>query len=146
LGALNHRRPDGPVIGIAPPIPLRELAALAVLNDPDLVAARMQHGVAEAGLLTAGRLPDPSIMAGFSALFSGPGSVPAISGSLAQDLSALITYRVNIAAAKAGLAAVDAGIVWQEWQLAGQAEALCIAIDADDKTLASLAAAAIFNE
>jgi outer membrane protein TolC len=59
---------------------------------------------------------------------------------LAQDLSALITYRVNVSAAKAGLASVDAGILWQEWQVAGQAQALCIAIDADEKTIASLQA------
>jgi outer membrane protein TolC len=104
------------------------------------MAARTQHGAAQADLLSAGLLPDPSITGGFAALISGPGNIPAISGSLTQDFSALITYRVNARAAKAGLAAVDAGIMWQEWQVAGQAQALCIAIDADDRTIASLKA------
>ncbi len=138
LSALNHRLPDGRLISIAPPLSLWDVAALAVLNDPDLAAARARHGAAQADLLSAGLLPDPSISGGFAALVSGPGNVPAISGSLAQDLSALITYRVNVRAAKAGLASVDAGILWQEWQVAGQAQALCIAIDADEKTIASL--------
>jgi outer membrane protein TolC len=126
----------------APPPPLssRQVAALAVVNDPDLISARAQHGVAAAELLNAGLLPDPSATGGFAALISGPGMVPAVSGGLAQDLSALITYRANRQAAQAGLAQVDAGILWQEWQVAGQAQALCIAIAADGATLASLQA------
>lgn len=128
------------MISIKPPLSLGDVAALGVLNDPDLIAARAQHGVAQADLLSAGLWPDPSITVGFAALISGPGSVPAISGSMAQDFSALVTYRINGRAAKAGLASVDAGILWQEWQVAGQAEALCIAIDADGKTIASLQA------
>jgi len=140
LSALDTRPPDGHSITIGQPLSLHDVAAIAVLNDPDLMAARTQRGIGQADLLSAGLLPDPSINAGFSALISGPGNIPAISGGLAQDFSALITYRVNIAAAKAGLASIDAGILWQEWQVAGQAEALCIAIDADDKTVASLEA------
>lgn len=140
LSALDTTRPDGSNIALALPLPLANVAALAVLNDPDLIAARTQSGVGQADLLTAGLLPDPSINGGFAALISGPGSIPAITGGFAYDLSALITYRVNVAGAKAGLAAINAGILWQEWQVAGQAEALCIAIDADNKTIASLQA------
>jgi outer membrane protein TolC len=140
LAGLEHILPDGQHIALAPPLPLTSVAALAVLNDPDLIAARTQSGVGKADLLTAGLLPDPSITGGFAALISGPGSIPAITGGFTEDLSALITYRVNVAGAKAGLAAINAGILWQEWQVAGQAEALCIAIDADNKTIASLRA------
>jgi outer membrane protein TolC len=140
LAALNTRQPDGREISTSPPLTLRNVAALAVLNDPDLIAARAQHGTGEADLLSAGLLPDPTVSIGFAALISGPGSIPAISGSLAQDISALITYRIGLAAAKAGLAQVDAGILWQEWQVAGQAQALCIAIAADEQTLATLRA------
>lgn len=107
------------------------MAALAVLNDSDLIAARTQHGAGEADLLSAGLLPDPSITAGFAALMSGPASLPALSGGLAQDISTLITYQVTVKAAKAGLAQVDAGILWQEWQVANQVEAFCIALGAD---------------
>jgi outer membrane protein TolC len=117
---------------------MRDVAAMAVANDPDLVAARAEHGVGQAALLNAGMLPDPSFSGGVAALISGPGSVPAISGSLSQDLSALVTYRVDLRAARAGLAQVDAGILWQEWQVAGQAEALCIALNTDAATVAGL--------
>jgi outer membrane protein TolC len=140
LAALNRRQPDGGMIATGAPLSLQNVVALAVLNDPDLIAAHAQHGVSQADLLSAGLLPDPSITAGFAALISGPGSIPAISGGLAQDISALITYRANMAAAKAGQAQVDAGILWQEWQVASQAEALCIAIVADEQTLATLRA------
>ncbi len=138
LAALDKRIPGGAEIAVAAPLPPGRVAALALLNDPDLVAARAAHGVGQADLLTAGLLPDPSVTAGFAGLISGPGSVPAISAGFAQDVSALITYRVDVTAAKAGLAQVDADILWQEWQVAGQAEALCIAIDADRRTIASL--------
>jgi outer membrane protein TolC len=140
LAALNASPPDGAAIPIRAPLTAQNIAALAVLNDPDLIAARAQHGVGQAELLTAGLLPDPSVTAGFAALISGPADVPALSGGLAQDISALITYPVTVRAAKAGLAQVDAGLLWQEWQVAGQAEALCIAIGADGEILATLQA------
>jgi outer membrane protein TolC len=138
LQSLNHRLPDGGVISLAAPLSLKALGALAVLNDPDLAAARTQTGVAEADLLAAGLLPDPSLSFGFAALLGGPADAPAISGSLGEDVSALITYRVNGAAAQAGLAAVNAGILWQEWQVAAQAEQLAISVAGDDGIIASL--------
>jgi len=140
LAALDARQPDGSVIPTLAPVAMRDVAALAVLNDPDLVAARAQHGIGAAELLSAGLVPDPSVTAGFAALIGGPADVPALSGGFAQDISGLITYAVNARAAKAGLAQVDAGILWQEWQVAGQAEALCIAVAFDDRMLASLRA------
>jgi hypothetical protein len=78
FSALDHRLPDGAFIPLTLPSRAQNVAALAVLNDPDLVAARAQHGVAHADLLSAGLLPDPSVTGGFAALISGPGSVPAI--------------------------------------------------------------------
>jgi outer membrane protein TolC len=47
---------------------------------------------------------------------------------------------VNREAAKAGLAQVDAGILWQEWQVASQAMQLCITIDGEMKTIGTLQA------
>lgn len=140
FSALDHRLPDGGFIPLTLPSRAQDIAALAVLNDPDLMAARAQRGVAQAGLLSAGLLPDPSITGGFAAFISGPGTVPAISGSLAEDAAALITYSVDREAAKAGLAQVDAGILWQEWQVASQAMQLCITLDGDAKTIGTLQA------
>ncbi|MDE8348882.1 MAG: TolC family protein [Acidocella sp.] len=137
---LKHTLPDGTKLSLTAPVSLTTLGALAILNNPDLIAVRAQHGIAQAELFTAGLLPDPTISGGFAALVSGPGSIPAISGALSEDISALITYSVNRRAAKAGLAQVDAQILWQEWQTAGQAEALSIAINAGDQTIASLRA------
>ncbi|OYV34290.1 MAG: hypothetical protein B7Z80_21605 [Rhodospirillales bacterium 20-64-7] len=137
---LVRQLPGGRTISEQGPYSIDDVAALAVLNDPDLIAARAQHRVGEADLLSAGLLPDPSITGGFAALISGPASMSAISGSLAADVSALVTYRVNIKAAKAGLAQVDAGILWQEWQVASQAEQLCINLDSDARLIKTLQA------
>jgi outer membrane protein TolC len=138
VAELHHQLPDGSAIAVAGPLSLRDVAALAVLNDPDLVAARAQHDVAAADLLTAGLPPDPSITGGFAALLSGPGTMPAITAGFTQDVGALITYRATRQAAEAGLAQVDAGILWQEWQVASQAEQLAVAISADQANVASL--------
>ncbi len=137
---LRNQLPDGGSVPLNVPLSLPDVAALAVLNDPDLAAARAQRGVGEADLLSAGLPPDPSVSGGFAALISGPGSMPAISGGLAQDVSALVTYRVDVRAAKAGLAQVNAQILWQEWQVASQAEQLCITLDGDARTIATLQA------
>ena len=104
LSALRHIRPDGSAICTDAPLSLPDVAALAVLNDPDLIAARAQHDVAGAELLSAGLPPDPSISGGFGALLGGPGSVPSIAAGLTQDVGALITYKASRQAAKAGLA------------------------------------------
>ena len=138
LGALHHALPDGHVIATAGPLSLQNVASLAVLNDPDLVAARTQHDVAAAELLTAGLPPDPSITGGFGALLGGPASMSSISAGYMQDVGALITYRPVRQAAQAGLAQVDASILWQEWQVAAQAEQLTVTLATDQATLASL--------
>jgi outer membrane protein TolC len=135
---LAHQLPNGGQIDTAAPLSLRDIAALAVLNNPDLRATRAQHNVAAAELMTASALPDPSITGGFAALLGGPGTMPAISGALSQDIGALITYKAGKQAAKAGLEQVDAGIIWQEWQTAAQAEQLAVTLCADQETLRSL--------
>ena len=140
LGVLNRTLPNGSQVKLTTPLPMQSVAKLAVLNDPALIAARARHGVAQAALLSASLLPDPVISGGFAALISGPADAPSIAGSLTQDISALITYSVNVRAANAGVAQVDAGILWQEWQVASQAEQLCITIDGDAQTIASLRA------
>jgi len=117
-----------------------QVAALALQNDPALIAARAQHGVAAAELLAAGLPPDPIISGSFAALLSGPGAMPSVAAALSQDVSALLTYGADRRAAKAGLAEVDAGILWQEWQVAAQAEQLSVTLRADDATRASLQA------
>lgn len=138
VAALNHTLPNGKALDISAPLSLQTVAALAVLNNPDLAAARAQHQVGEANLLAAGMPPDPSITGGFAALLSGPGMMPALSGGFTQDIGALITGPTDRAAAHAGLQQIDEGILWQEWQVAAKAEQLAISLVADHETLVSL--------
>jgi outer membrane protein TolC len=138
LAGLDRALPGGGAVAVDGRLSLRDVASLAVLNDPDLQAARAQHGVAAAELLAAGLPPDPSITGGFAALLGGPGAMPAITAGLTQDVSAIITYAPDRAAAKAGLQQVDAGILWQEWQVAAQAEQFCISLAGEARSIASL--------
>lgn len=116
--------------GLAPhPIPSNGLdentvIMLAVFDDPDLRAARLQAGVAGAQLLEAGLLPDPQLSTGYatSALNYG-GAV-----GLTEDIQALITRGAAEQAAKAYQQQVNLSILWQEWQVAERASQLFVQI------------------
>lgn len=138
LSAVRHVLSDGRAIALTGRLSLTNVAALAVLNDPDLVAARARHDVAAAELLSAGLPPDPTISGGFGALVGGPGSMSSLSAGFMEDVGALITYKPNKQAARAGLAQIDAGVLWQEWQVAAQAETLAVTLETDQATIASL--------
>ncbi|WP_204314405.1 hypothetical protein, partial [Klebsiella aerogenes] len=62
---LPEAAPLAPALAAIPDLPARSLtigdvAALAVTRNPDLQAARARRGVAEAQLVQAGVLPNPS--------------------------------------------------------------------------------------
>jgi outer membrane protein TolC len=120
------------------PLTLAQLGALAVQRDPELTAARAQAGIAQAELLAAGTPPDPSLSIGVEALLGGPASMSSIAGSLVEDVSPLITRSANVNAAKAHLLQVNAGILWQEWQVAAQGEQLGVALNGEAAQLASM--------
>lgn len=138
LAALDRTLPGGGSIDtngrLAPP----QLAALAVLNDPDLAAARAGTGLAHARVFAAGLLPDPNIQGGFGALLGGPAVAPSISGALTQDLAALVTRGATIRAARARAAEIDANVTWQEFQIATRAETLAISLYAEHRSLAAI--------
>ncbi|HQT88014.1 MAG TPA: TolC family protein [Acidiphilium sp.] len=138
LATLDHTLPDGRVIDLSAALSPQALAALAVLNDPALRAARAQAGVAQAQIFAAGLLPDPNLQGGFGALLGGPAVAPSIAGSLTQDLAALVTRGVRVRAARARAGEVSANLLWQEWQVASQAETLATAIWADQRSLVAL--------
>ncbi|MGH7954022.1 MAG: TolC family protein, partial [Limisphaerales bacterium] len=110
---------------------------LAVLNNPDLKAARMQADVAGAQLLEAGLLPDPQVSGGLSRspLFNG------YNIGLSEDIQALITRGAAKAAAKAHTQQVNLEILWQEWQVAERAQELFIQSRADNQLQRTFAAA-----
>ena len=113
-----------------------EVTMLAVVNNPDLKAERLRAGVAEAQMLEAGLLPDPTVSAGLShsALHEGYSVV------LGEDLRALITRGASRGAARAHERQVNLEILWQEWQVAGQARKWFIQARADDRLEQVLAA------
>jgi outer membrane protein TolC len=115
--------PAAPVNG---PLAVDDIVRLALQDNPDLRAARTKRGVAQAQLLQSGILPNPALAGGFLPLISGVGVAPAWSAALSQDVKSLITYRAKKRAGRdtAGQAAAD--LLWQEWQVAGQARQIAV--------------------
>lgn len=109
---------------------------LAVLNNPDLKAARMQAGVARAQLLEAGLLPDPQVSGGLSQSTLHTGYAVGLS----EDLQALITRGAAKSAAKAHERQVNLEILWQEWQVDEKARELFIQTIADEQLQRTLTA------
>jgi outer membrane protein TolC len=91
---------------------------LAVSNDPGLKAARLKAGVARAQMLQAGLLPNPQLSAGYAQSIRNYGGALGLS----EDLQALITRGATRAAAAATQRQVHLDILWQEWQVAAEAD------------------------
>lgn len=105
------------------------LIALAVLDNPELKAARLHAGVARAQVLEASLLPDPQAIGGLSRSTFHTG----YDIGLSEDLQALLTRGAAKAAAKAHERQVNLQILWQEWQVAEKARELFIQLVADEK-------------
>ena len=102
---------------------MQAVAALAVLNDPSLLAARDQAGVAQAQAFAAGLLPDPQFSASREIPQGESGALTAAYNlGLNLDLGRLITRGAAVSAARANLRQIDLQILWQEWQTASAAE------------------------
>lgn len=101
-----------------------EAAIIAVLRNPELRAARDKHGIANAQLLQAGLLPNPTLSYNFAALNGGldQGKVTGFGLGLAWEITSLITQSNKVTAAEAEQQAVDLQIAWQEWQIAQAAK------------------------
>jgi len=101
-----------------------EAAILAVLRNPELRAARDRHGIANAQLLQAGLLPNPTLSYNFAALSGGldQGKVTGFGLGLGWEVTSLITRANRLTAAEAEQQAVDLQIAWLEWQTAQTAK------------------------
>ena len=122
-------------IDVGRPLGLDEIGLLVILNNPDLKAAHAQTGVAEAKLLQASLLPNPSASLGYGALIAGPGTTPSYIASLSEDIAILVTYHARVAAARAQLAQVRADVLWQAWQMAQKARVLALDIHFADRSI-----------
>ena len=118
----------------ASPLGVSAVVDLALANNPGLRALRARHGVARAQLLQAELLPNPSLGGALLPLLSGVGSVPAWNIALSADIKALVTYRSRRRSAAAAAAQVDADILWQEWQVAGQARQLAVELIVSERS------------
>ncbi|MGH7057617.1 MAG: TolC family protein, partial [Acetobacteraceae bacterium] len=98
------------------------VAELAVLNNPDLKAQRLQADIANAQVIDAGLLPDPELSAGLTHSPEHRG----YSLGLGEELQAIVTRGARRGAAQAHARQVNLEILWQEWQVAEKARELSV--------------------
>ncbi|MCR6497008.1 TolC family protein [Thermomonas sp. S9] len=108
-------------IDLQSPLDDAAVAALAVVNGPDLIALRTRAGVADAQAFAAGLLPDPTFSLGADKVLRGPDTLLNLSAALGFDLNALRTRALTRAQAIAQARSVRLDLAWAEWQAAGQA-------------------------
>ena len=102
-----------------------EISLLAVLNSPNLHAARMQVDEARARLTKAGLLPDPQLSTSFDfPPGNDPTLVTAYNFGFGFDLQSLITRGARKSAAIEQARATYLNVLWQEWQIIQQARML----------------------
>lgn len=112
-----------------------DIARLALDHNPDLVAIRMERGLAHAQVHTAGMLPNPVLTASYAEVLSGPGILPALAAGLTQDLRTIVTLSARRNSATAAAESVDASVLWQEWQIASKAKITAIDLIEGQKQL-----------
>jgi outer membrane protein TolC len=104
---------------------MTEVAMLAVANNPQLKVARDEAGVARAQAFAAGLLPDPQLSLSRDFPTNGvAGNTSAFSLGLGYDVNALLMHSAVSKAAQAAERQTDLKLLWQEWQVVGQARLL----------------------
>jgi outer membrane protein TolC len=118
-------------IDLDQPLPMAAVAALAVLDNPQLRLARDRLGVAQAQAFAAGLLPDPRFSASREFPRHSPGaSTTAYNYALDFDLGSLLTRPAAQAAARQHVRSVNLDLLWQEWQTASQAQLIYVRLAA----------------
>jgi len=116
------------------PLDMTAVATVAVLNNPDLRAARAKARIAQAQAFAAGILPNPELTANFDPPIGGGSLVAGYGLGIAYDIQALIVQPANIAAANAARDQARLDLLWQEWQTVAQARNLYVQrINASEK-------------
>lgn len=119
-------------------MPLDEAAVqrLVMLNNPSLVASRARIGVAQAEVLDASVMPNPSVQANLGFLVSGAGDVPAWSAGFAQSLEGLVTRGTRREEASASASSTDAQLLWESWLTLSRARQLVTDVVDGERRLA----------
>ncbi|MGH8279299.1 MAG: TolC family protein [Gammaproteobacteria bacterium] len=118
-------------VNLERPLDATAVAALAVLNDPALVAARAERGVDAAQSYAAGLLPWPQISLGKGRPDpAGAGLANPWSLSVEENIAALLQHGAIERGAQASQMRVRLDVIWDEWQVAQQARLLYADIEA----------------
>lgn len=123
VSELRHPLLEAAPVTLADGLNPSEAAILAVVLNPDLVAARAARGEARAGLVAAGILPNPAFNIEVADPYGGgsTGLTDVVNLSLSIDTQQILTRWARIAAARGEVDRVDLDLLWQEWQVAQQA-------------------------
>jgi cobalt-zinc-cadmium efflux system outer membrane protein len=127
---LPPMRPGEPPRRIATdrPLDIESIGWLAVLNDPALRAERGRMSLAQADLLQASLLPNPSASLSWEALLAGTDFTSAWTASITEDVKAILTYHARVKSAHYLMDQVNADLLWQQWQVAQNARLLALDI------------------
>jgi outer membrane protein TolC len=134
VASVDQLSPPGARLTI--PLSVAQVTALAVRNDPDLRAIRAQRGLAQAQLFQAGLLPDPQFNGALLPLVAGVGITTAWNAALGEDVRALVILSERRRISNYGAGQVNAQILWQEWQVHGQASLLTVDLIEGERSLA----------
>jgi cobalt-zinc-cadmium efflux system outer membrane protein len=114
-------------IDVARPLKLDDIGLLAVLNDPALRSEPGTLAEAQAGLLQAALLPNPSAGVVFEPLLGGAaGITTSWTATLSESMNAILTYHRRVTSARFALGQVNADLLWREWRTAQQARGLAL--------------------
>lgn len=114
---------------------MENVAVLAVENNPDLILARDDLGIAKAQAFSAGLLPDPQIPFNYAVPYSGPDTSIARGAGLGMDVLPLFTLKMQHQSALAAQRQAELNVLWMEWQAIAQARTLFVQCAANQKML-----------
>ncbi len=111
---------------VVQPLDMDAISTVAVLNNPDLRAARRKSGVAEAQAFAAGILPNPELTANLDPASGGGSEVIGYGLGISYDIKNLIVQPAKVGAANAARDQARLNLLWQEWQTVAQARTLYV--------------------
>ncbi len=120
----------GKPVDVSQPLDRDALGLIALLYNPDLIALRKRTGVAEAQLLDARLIPDPSVGLSADRVISGPPTALSgtIAAQIAQDINSLRSRGARVDSAQEGVNQVRLDLAWAEWQVVEQVRLLGVRV------------------